>query len=214
MNSKGQFFPLRDVNESTGTSPVNWILIAVNCIVFLFSLVAFESIISTYGFTPGTFSLITVFTSMFLHGGIAHLLGNMWFLYIFGDNVEHAYGHFTYLVFYLLAGVAATLIHFLFNIGSTIPAVGASGAISGVLGAYLVLYPRARVYVTGGLHAGQVSAKFMLLLWFGFQFLSGVLGYFGTQSGVAFWAHVGGFVFGVVFAWIYRAASGARGRGQ
>jgi membrane associated rhomboid family serine protease len=125
----------------------------------------------------------------------------MWFLHIFGDNVEDRLGHFTYFLFYIIAGIAATFTHFITNVGSVIPAVGASGAISGVLGAYLVFFPNAGVYVT----AGKVNAKVMLVLWFLFQFVSGVMGFFGAESGVAFWAHIGGFVFGVLFAFLFRA---------
>ena len=201
------FFPLRDENplRHIRIPVVNWLLIAANVIAFLFSLAAFEYIITEFGFTPGNFEIGDMFTSMFLHGGIAHIFGNMWFLLIFGDNVEDAFGHVLYLIFYIFAGIAATLTHFALNLGSAIPAVGASGAISGVLGAYLVLYPTAGVYVSGGFgHAGKVSAKLMLVLWFGFQFLSGVLGLFGTESGVAFWAHIGGFVFGAAFAWVWK----------
>ncbi|MBX4196008.1 rhomboid family intramembrane serine protease [Candidatus Pacearchaeota archaeon] len=185
---------------------VNWVLIALNVIIFVISLQNLDGIIATYGFTPAYFSITTIFTSMFLHGGWAHLLGNMWFLYIFGDNVEDRLGHFTYLVFYLLAGVAATLSHFLLNIGSVIPSVGASGAISGVLGAYIVFFPNAGVYITGGGGVGRVSAFVMLGLWFILQLFSGTAGLFGASSGIAFWAHVGGFVFGVVFALIYKRA--------
>jgi membrane associated rhomboid family serine protease len=204
MNKLGVFFPLRDDNPRHITPVVNWMLIVANVVAFFFSLAAFEAIISAFGFTPADIDLIDIFTSMFLHGGIAHLFGNMWFLHIFGDNVEDAFGHFTYLLFYIIAGIAATFTHLVTNLGSSIPAVGASGAISGVLGAYLVLFPKAGVYVSAGLGAGRVSAKLMLLLWFGFQFISGVMGFFGTDSSVAFWAHIGGFVFGVLFAVVYK----------
>jgi membrane associated rhomboid family serine protease len=202
------FFPLRDVNPRTRTPIVNWLLIIANIIVFVISLAGLEQFVIRYGFTPADFSWFTVFTSMFLHGGFAHLFGNMWFLYIFGDNVEDAMGHVPYLIFYLLAGIAATLSHYLLNLGSTIPAVGASGAISGVLGAYLVLFPKAEVYVSGGMaRAGKVSAKIMLLAWFGFQLLSAALAW-GGNAGIAFFAHIGGFIFGVLFAWIYRLVRG------
>jgi membrane associated rhomboid family serine protease len=204
MNSKAQFFPLRDDNPRTGgVAFVNWGLIIINVIIFIYSLTNLEGIVSAFGFTPADASIFTMFTSMFLHGGIAHLLGNMWFLYIFGDNVEDRMGHFPYLIFYLLAGVAASLLHYATNIGSTIPAVGASGAISGVLGAYLVFFPKVSVYVSGRMGVGRVSAMFMLLLWFGFQLFSSL--FLSEGSGVAFFAHVGGFVFGVIVALIWRA---------
>jgi membrane associated rhomboid family serine protease len=210
MDRKGQLFPLKDDNplRNISTPFVNWVLIGINILAFLFSLTAFEYFIMEHGFTPANFQFTDILTSMFLHGGIAHIFGNMWFLLIFGDNVEDALGHWVYLAFYLLAGIAASFSHYLLNIGSVVPAVGASGAISGVLGAYLVFYPTAGVYVSGGYsQTGKVSAKLMLLLWFGFQFLSGVMGYFGNESGIAFWAHIGGFVFGMLFAWIWKAFS-------
>jgi membrane associated rhomboid family serine protease len=200
-------FPYKDDNPLRNIKMpfMNWLLIGANIIIFLVSLAAFELFISEYGFKPGAFELTDLFSSMFLHGGIAHIFGNMWFLLIFGDNIEDAFGHWVYLAFYLLAGIFASFSHLLVNLGSTMPAVGASGAISGVLGAYLVLYPAAGVYVSGGYsRTGKVSAKLMLLLWFGFQFISGVLGFFGTEAGIAFWAHIGGFVFGAAFAWVWK----------
>ncbi len=210
---KGQFFPLRDDNPTTITPFVNWALIAACVLVFVVSLADLDGTISRWGFTPASFSLITLFTSIFLHAGLAHIAGNMWFLYIFGDNVEERLGHAGYALFYLIAGLGAGLAHFLVEMGSSIPAVGASGAISGVLGAYLVFYPHAGVYVSGGLgHVGKVSAWIMLLAWFGLQFVSGVLGLFGAQSGVAFWAHIGGFVLGVVLAYLVKAVQGDAGR--
>ena len=208
MNKKAQFFPLKDENPRSRFPFVNFLFIIVNVVVFVLSLSAFEQFIKTYGFKPAEFSILTLFTSMFLHGGIAHISGNMWFLYIFGDNVEDKFGHFKYIIFYILSGIAASTSHFLLNINSDIPAVGASGAISGVLGAYLVLFPRVRVYVTGGFgHVGKVSAVFMLGVWFLFQLVSGTFSLFGTQSGIAFFAHIGGFVFGVIFALIFKLVS-------
>jgi membrane associated rhomboid family serine protease len=209
MFRKGQFgLPLGDQNPVERFPFVNWIIIAINVLVFIFSLAAFEYVIGEYGFKPGAIQFSDIIASMFLHGGIAHIFGNMWFLYIFGDNVEDRLGHLMYILFYFLAGIAATLSHLITNLGSLVPAVGASGAISGVLGAYMIFFPTAGVYVSGGIgHRGLVSAKMMIGLWFVFQFISGVLGYFGTESGVAFWAHVGGFIFGVLFAWIWKRAS-------
>ena len=208
MNKKAQFFPLKDENPRSRFPFVNFLFIIVNVVVFVLSLSAFEFFINNYGFKPAEFSILTLFTSMFLHGSIAHIFGNMWFLYIFGDNVEDKFGHFKYVAFYILSGIAASIAHFLLNINSNIPAVGASGAISGVLGAYLVLFPRVRVYVTGGFgHVGKVSAWFMLGVWFLFQLISGTFSLFGTQSGIAFFAHIGGFVFGVIFALIFKLVS-------
>lgn len=201
MDKKAQFFPIGDDNPIKTIPIVNWLLIIMNVIVFIYSLNDFEGIISAFGFTPAEFGFLTLFTSMFLHGSIAHIAGNMWFLFIFGDNIEDRLGHIRYILFYILAGIAASISHFLLNIGSTIPAIGASGAISGVLGAYLVFFPTAGVYVSGQLgRVGKISAKLMLLLWFGMQLVSSVTTLMGADSGIAFFAHVGGFVFGVVIA--------------
>ncbi|MBX4212152.1 rhomboid family intramembrane serine protease [Candidatus Pacearchaeota archaeon] len=207
VSKRAQFFPLRDDNPTRSFGFVNLIFIIINVIVFIITYSSLDHFIQTYGFTPAYFSVLTIFTSMFLHAGVAHIVGNMWFLYIFGDNVEDRLGHVTYLFFYLLAGVFATLAHYLLNIGSVIPSVGASGAISGVLGAYIVFFPNAGVYVTGGGGVGRVSAFMMLGLWFLFQLFSGAAGLFGAQSGIAFFAHIGGFVFGVIFALIYKRIS-------
>ena len=153
----------------------------------------------------------TVVTSMFIHGGWLHLIGNMLFLWVFGDNVEDAMGHGRYLVFYLLAGLAATALQVFIDQESLIPMVGASGAIAGVLGAYLVLYPRATVSVVipwlWFFGAFPVPAAFLIVFWFLLQLLSGVAA-LGTASsltgGVAFWAHVGGFLAGLALVWVFR----------
>lgn len=205
MNKKAQFFPLKDDNPRERFPFVNFLFIIMNIAVFAISLSAFEQFIDAYGFKPAQFSILTMLTSMFLHGGVAHIFGNMWFLYIFGDNVEDRLGHFKYIIFYILAGIAATLLHFALNLNSNIPAVGASGAISGVLGAYMVLFPHAKVYVSGSFgHVGKVSAVFMLGFWFLFQLVSGTMSLFGAQSGIAFFAHIGGFVFGALAGWIFK----------
>ena len=207
MNKKAQFFPLKDENPRERFPFANISFIIINIIVFVISLSAFEQIIDNYGFKPVQFSILTLFTSMFLHGGIAHIFGNMWFLYIFGDNVEDKFGHFKYIIFYILSGIAASMLHFALNSSSNVPAVGASGAISGVLGAYMVLFPHAKVYVSGSLgHVGKISAVFMLGFWFLFQLISGTFSLFGAQSGIAFFAHIGGFVFGAAVAWIYKTS--------
>ena len=153
----------------------------------------------------------TVVTSMFIHGGWLHLIGNMLFLWVFGDNVEDAMGHVRYLVFYLLAGLAATTLQVFIDQESFIPMVGASGAIAGVLGAYLVLYPRATVSVVIPLlwffGAFPVPAAFLIIFWFLLQLLSGVASLgaaAGVTEGIAFWAHVGGFIAGVVLVGAFR----------
>jgi membrane associated rhomboid family serine protease len=168
---------------------------------------------------PGR-QLGNVFTSMFLHGSWMHLLGNMWFLWIFGNNIEDSMGHARFVVFYLLSGVAAAFAQVAVNPASAIPMVGASGAISGVMGAYLVLYPRVRVWaiVPIGFFITSIAlpAWTMLLYWMAIQFVSGVTGLFGDEAGgVAFWAHVGGFVAGVVLIKLFaRSADVMAHRGQ
>ncbi len=199
---KGQFFPYKDENISRSIPVVTISLIAINVAVFLWSLADFETIIASYGFIPAGFSLITLLTSMFLHGGIAHIFGNMWFLYLFGDNVEDRMGRAKYIVFYLLAGLAASLAHYITDTGSIIPAIGASGAISGVLGAYLVFFPDVRVHVASYYYAGTVPAKTMIGLWFALQLILGAASL--GNSGIAFFAHVGGFIFGYAVAKLFR----------
>jgi membrane associated rhomboid family serine protease len=148
-------------------------------------------------------AIVPLFTSMFLHASLLHVAGNMLFLWIFGDNIEDYLGHFTYLVFYLVSGIAASLTHILLNQGSRVPSVGASGAIAGVMGAYFILYPRARVLVWfPPIFLFHVPAWIMLGYWFIGNFLSGTVTAIAetsqTSGGVAFWAHIGGFVAGVV----------------
>jgi len=147
--------------------------------------------------------LVPLVTSMFIHGGWGHVLGNMWMLWLFGDNIEDYLGHVGYIVFYLLSGIAAMLTHILFNANSIMPAIGASGAIAGVMGAYLILYPRARVLTWIFVLIVPIPAWIWLVIWAGEQFLSGAaesLSYAGQAAagGVAFWAHVGGFVVGML----------------
>ncbi len=157
-------------------------------------------------------AIVPIFTSMFLHGGWLHLIFNMWALWIFGDNVEDYLGHWLYLVLYLVCGVAAALLHTVFNIGSTIPSVGASGAIAGVMGAFFVLYPRARVLTLVPfffVFFMWLPAWIVLGYWFIAQFLSGaatsIAANSGNSSGIAFWAHVGGFIAGVALIKLFPA---------
>ncbi|MBI4010458.1 MAG: rhomboid family intramembrane serine protease [Candidatus Aenigmarchaeota archaeon] len=197
--SKGFFFPLGDVTK-TNIFPILTIsLIIINVIVFVWSLTDFDNIISTYGFVPAQLSLITIFTSMFLHGGIDHIFGNMWYLWIFGDNIEEKYGKLRFLGLYFLSGMAATFTHLITNLGSVIPAIGASGAISGILGSYLALFPRGGVHVRFGYMPAQMPAFVVIGGWFVIQLIFGTVSLVGgVGSGVAFWAHIGGFVFGYV----------------
>lgn len=208
---KGQFFPYKDENVSKSRPYVTYALIALNVAVFIWSLGSFEPIISNYGFKPAAASLLTIFTSMFLHGGLDHIFGNMWYLWIFGDNVEDKMGKPLFIVFYLLSGIAATATHYLTNIGSSIPAIGASGAISGVLGAYWVMFPNVRVRVLSGYYSGTISAQMMIGFWFLLQLFLGTTSLLGgSGSGIAFWAHIGGFLFGAVAAWVWMKTGGMK----
>jgi membrane associated rhomboid family serine protease len=241
-------FPLYDDNSDRTTAPVvNYILIAINILVFVFLQQLGTNEKFTYAFStvpaeilsgrdvrtpdrivehpvtgqqllipglqPTPFSVyLTLIFSMFMHGGIAHIAGNMLFLWIFGDNVEHRLGHFRYLIFYLVTGVIASLAHvaitamFATDANSLlIPSLGASGAISGVLGGYLVLYPRRRVTVFLFRFLTEVPAYVAIGIWFAFQLISGlgILGGGSQQGGVAYAAHVGGFVAGLVLVKVF-----------
>jgi membrane associated rhomboid family serine protease len=201
-------FPLKDTQPSYTRPVVTIGLIVVNLLVFLFeasmSPYTREQFIQLYGLVPDQFRVSAVFTSMFLHGGWLHVLGNMWFLWIFGDNVEDLLGHTKFLLFYLLCGTAAALGQVLAGPYSTVPMVGASGAIAGVMGAYLIKFPRARIltliFVLFFITTIEVPAPLMLLLWFVMQLFSGLgsITHGLSQGGVAFFAHVGGFVTGIV----------------
>jgi membrane associated rhomboid family serine protease len=214
-------FPIGDENiKGSGMAIVTIAVIVANVLAFLFEInqpseAALQSFIQAWGVVPREFSAgrdlppaipypywTTLLTSMFLHGGWAHLGGNMLFLWIFGDNLEHRLGHLRFLIFYLVCGLAAGLAHIVFNAGSAVPTVGASGAISGVLGGYLFLFPRNRVYVMtyGGVAA--VPAMLMLGLWILLQFVNGIGSIANTPEtgGVAYLAHIGGFVAGLVLA--------------
>jgi membrane associated rhomboid family serine protease len=201
--------PLRDVIPSRTTPGVTLTLIAANILVFLFQASLSERgqelFIYAFGLVPASFSLAAMFTSMFVHGGLAHLFGNLLFLWIFGDNVEDRLGHGRFLVFYLLCGVAAALAQTALDVTSVVPMVGASGAIAGVMGAYLVLYPHSRVLMLFPfpVFLFELPAVVFLVMWFFVQFLNGIgqLPIFQQDQisgGVAFWAHVMGFVAGLV----------------
>jgi len=207
--------PLRDIIPSRTTPIVTICLIALNIIVFLYELSlgpAVDALTLYYGLVPAAFSWMTVFTSMFLHGGFLHVAGNMLYLWIFGDNVEDRMGHGRFLVFYLLCGVAAALAQTITMPDSTVPMVGASGAIAGVMGAYFVLYPQSRVltaiFILFFFDLVEIPAVFFLGIWFLMQLLSGV-GSLGMSNaaggGTAFWAHVGGFVAGAAIGFVLRA---------
>ena len=208
--------PLRDIIPSRTVPIVTIALIVVNVLVFLFEMSLGDSLdlfLSSWALIPAEFSLVTLVTSMFLHGGLMHVGGNMLFLWIFGDNVEDRMGHGRFLAFYLLCGIAAALGQTLTVPHSQIPMVGASGAVAGVMGAYFVLYPHSRIVTLLPLFIIfpiiEVPAIFFLGVWFLMQFLSGV-GSIATATGgepaggVAFWAHVSGFAAGFVGVFIFR----------
>lgn len=212
-------FPLRD-SAPSGTFPIVTVgIIVANVVVWLLELSLgpqLNQFVGQYGLTPAKFiysyklhggiitnALVPLFTSIFMHAGWMHIIGNMWFLWIFGDNVEDRLGRFNFLVFYILCGIGASLIQVLVHPTSTIPMVGASGCISGVLGAYLLSFPRARIHTLFIffiiIRFIEIPAFMFLILWFIFQFISGAAEFGSSEGGgVAYWAHMGGFVVGMI----------------
>jgi membrane associated rhomboid family serine protease len=206
-------FPLKDTQPSYTRPVVTIALIVVNLLIFFFEWSldprTLNAFIAYYGLVPDHLRLSSMVTSMILHGGWLHVLGNMWFLWIFGVNVEDLLGHARYLLFYLLCGVAAAVAHVFFNPYSTLPTVGASGAIAGVMGAYLVKFPRARilslVFILFFITWIEIPAPIMLAYWFFIQLFSGLGSIAGThlsEGGVAWFSHVGGFITGIVLVTI------------
>jgi membrane associated rhomboid family serine protease len=216
--------PLKDDQPRYSTPYITWFLIGLNLLIYFFQATldpqSSKLFARQFGEVPAHLAaflagsplysmpqvVLPFFTSMFLHGSWMHVIGNMWFLYIFGDNVEDYLGHFKYLVFYLMAGLIAMGTQVAISLHSNVPTLGASGAIAGVLGAYFVLYPRARVLTWFFVFIVYIPAWFVLGEWFVMQFLSGAatLSMAGRDlGGVAFWAHVGGFVAGVVMIKIF-----------
>jgi rhomboid family protein len=215
--------PLRDVIPSRTTPYVTIALVVINSLVFLYQWSlgdqAVNAFVETFGLIPAYFSWATVFTSMFLHGGFLHVAGNMLYLWIFGDNVEDRMGHGRFIVFYLLCGIAAALAQTLSVPDSTVPMVGASGAIAGVMGAYFILYPHSRIVTLVTLvifwQVMEIPAIVLLAFWFLMQLLSGV-GSIATATGhepgggIAFWAHVAGFAAGVIGVFLFRRSERQR----
>ena len=195
--------PLRDVIPSRTTPYITVTIIILNGLAWLFEISlprdVLPQFLQVYGMVPADFHAPTLITSMFLHGSWMHVLGNMWYLWIFGDNVEDYFGHFPYLLFYFVCGVGSGLTHIIFNYHSTLPALGASGAISGVMGAYIILFPRARVLTLVFIFFIPIPAFIILGYWFLLQFVAGVstVGASAT-GGVAWWAHIGGFLMGML----------------
>jgi len=228
--------PLRDTIPHRHAPVMTWALIGINLAVFLYELSLppedLERFIYLFGIVPARYShpewahwmglrvddYWPFLTCMFLHGGWLHIIGNMWSLWIFGDNVEDVMGAWRFLIFYLLTGLAAGLTHYFLNIHSVVPTVGASGAIAGVLGAYFVLFPRSQILVVVPIFFFpfffQLPAVTYLLFWFLSQILGGaVAGLSSSQvSGIAFWAHVGGFVAGIALHRLFLSPERVRPR--
>lgn len=218
--------PIRDKTPSRTFPFVNVGLIIINVIVFLYEISlgqGMDTFVGAFGITPAkTVSLINnqpfnlpalalpFFTSMFIHGGWLHIIGNMWYLWIFGDNVEDRMGHGRYLIFYLLCGIGAGCTHVFFNQTSNLPTVGASGAIAGVMGAYMMLYPMGKVLTLVPIFFFitfiDVPAIFFLGFWIILQFIQGTISSSVAQDagGVAWWAHLGGFVLGAILIFVFK----------
>ena len=214
-------FPLGDDNSMRRSTPyVTYTLIIINVLVFLLELQNGDEFIQQWAFVPARFSadeaanIPTIFTAMFMHGGWLHLGGNMLYLWIFGDNVEDRFGHLKFLIFYLLTGIAATFAQYYVMPGSNVPNVGASGAIAGILGAYILMFPQARVNVLVGNQMVAMPALIVLGLWIALQLFSGVGAIAYTDEttrdvgGVAYMAHVGGFVAGLLMTFMFRGGGG------
>jgi membrane associated rhomboid family serine protease len=210
--------PLRDENPSSRFPFVNYLLIAANVLVFLYQWATFTGDPNAgleYALVPANVTsgldagdVVAMVASMFMHAGLAHIGGNMLYLWIFGDNIEDAMGHVPYFIFYLIGGFVASAVHVFSNPNSMIPTVGASGAIGAVLGAYLMLYPRRRVltlvFLGYFIRMMMVPAVFLLGLWIVLQVFSGLMSIGGPDvGGVAFWAHIGGFAAGAVLARLF-----------
>ncbi|MCA9602934.1 MAG: rhomboid family intramembrane serine protease [Myxococcales bacterium] len=223
--------PLRDLNPTRRNPVVTWCLVAANVTLFFFELYLeftggpqdLKAFINAYAVIPARFAVLhdvsTLVTSTFLHGGFLHLLGNMWFLWIFGDNVEDKLGHGRYLLFYVLAGIAAGLCQIVIAPASTVPMIGASGAIAGVLAGYVVLFPHARVVTLVPIFIFiqfiELPAFVFIFVWFGFQLLEGYVSLgavAANMGGTAFFAHIGGFVFGLLLIRTFRPGGERRSR--
>jgi membrane associated rhomboid family serine protease len=212
--------PIGDDNTSRRIVPlVTYGLIILNVLFFLVEMSGGDAFIMKWAFIPSRFlanpvaDFPTLFTSMFMHAGLLHLGSNMLYLWIFGDNVEDRLGHVKFIIFYLLCGIGATFTQLIFSLTSNIPNLGASGAIAGVLAAYLVMFPQGRVHVLMGRGVIPMSALIVIGLWFGLQLLSGI-GSITTASadtgGVAYMAHIGGFIAGFILTFFLRGNTSPR----
>jgi rhomboid family protein len=214
--------PIGDDDSSRRTVPlVTYALIALNVLFFFVEQSGGDAFVGTWAFVPRRFlanpfsDFLTIFTSMFMHAGWLHLGGNMLYLWIFGDNVEDRFGHIAFAIFYLLCGLAATCAQLAFSLGSNVPNLGASGAIAGVLGAYILLFPREQVKVLQGQRVIQVPALIVIGFWIVLQFFSGIGSIANTAQtgGVAYMAHIGGFLAGFVLTFLFRGSGGAQATG-
>lgn len=205
--------PIADDDSGRRLTPiVTYALIAINVLFFLVELSGGDAFINRWAYVPARFlanpvgDFITIFTSMFMHAGWVHLIGNMVYLWIFGDNVEDRLGHGLFLIFYLLCGIGATALQTVFSLGSNIPNLGASGAIAGVLGAYLIMFPRQRVSVLMGRAVVPMSALIVIGFWIVLQLFSGFSSITASSQveggGVAYMAHVGGFATGAILTFL------------
>ena len=209
------FFPYKDDNPRVLIPFVTYFIIGLNVLVFIYQYFIIqgaqlsENFIYTYALIPANPSILTIFSSMFMHGGFTHIIFNMWFLWIFGDNIESVLGHKKYLLFYFLCGIGAGLSQIQIDPESTIPMVGASGAIAGVLGAYLFRFPRATVHVLVILIVFITFIRVPAMIVIGFWFLSNLTAGIGTlgieeSGGTAWFAHIGGFISGVLFNYLFK----------
>jgi len=212
-------FPIGDDDTSRRTVPlVTYALIALNVLFFFVELSGGDAFIGKWAFVPSRFlanpggDFLTLFTSMFMHAGWVHLGGNMLYLWIFGDNVEDRFGPIKFSIFYLLCGLAATFAQMAFSMGSNVPNLGASGAIAGVLGAYILLFPQGKVKVLMGRGVVPMPALVVIGLWIVLQFFSGIGSIANTAEtgGVAYMAHIGGFIAGFVLTFLFRGSRGAQ----
>jgi len=206
-------FPIGDDDTGRRTVPlVTYALIALNVLFFFVELSGGDAFIGKWAFVPRRFvanpigGVLTLLTSMFMHAGWLHLGGNMLYLWIFGDNVEDRFGNFSFAIFYLLCGLAATFAQLAFSLGSRVPNLGASGAIAGVLGAYILLFPQGRVKVLQGQQVIQMPALIVIGMWIVLQLFSGIGSIAGAAQtgGVAYMAHIGGFLAGFVLTFLFR----------
>jgi len=217
-------FPIRDTNVLKNKPIVNNTIIIINITIFLTGLLSSNGVneyLHLYGLIPAKYSnqyyfynagliekSIPFFTFMFLHGGFWHILANLWSLYIFGDNIEDYLGHKKYLLFYLLCGIISGITHIIFNLDSTIPVIGASGAIAGIMGAYLILYPRAKILTLFPIIfiPFQAPAYIFFGIWFAYQFINATFSR-GVVSSIAWWAHIGGFLAGIFILKAFKVVS-------